>query len=112
MTASDTIRKNLVEHVAMLADADAQLRYEREVSHVPVYVELIESFCDSYSPGDSAFEAAFSTEEKSVLTKIDRTLEACPLTDVHSVADLLATVPWQSIVQQAREALIIFAKNA
>jgi hypothetical protein len=112
MTAPDSIRRNLVEHVAVLANADAQLRYEREVPHVRAHIELVESFYDSYLPGDSVFEAAFSPEERECLAELDRKLELCLLSNVHSVSDLVAMSSWQSLIQQAGEVLATLKKNA
>ena len=112
MTAPDTIRRNLIEHLAVLASADAQLRYEREVPHVPVRVELIESFFDSYCPGDPSFESAFSPEEKTCLAEVSRALESLSLESIHSVSELLATERWQAVMRQARGAAAILTTNA
>ena len=110
MTAPETIRRNFVEHISILANADAQLRYERDVPHVPAHVELIESFFDSYHPGDSAFEAAFVSEEKKCLADLERMLDSTSLEAVHSVSDLLASASWQSLIRKAQEAAELFAK--
>ncbi len=112
MTASDTIRKNLGGHVALLASTEAQLHYERQVPHVPVHVELIESFYDSYLPGDPAFDAAFSPEEKDRLAAVDSALRSLSLADVGCVAALLAVHEWQSVIQRASEAQAALGKNA
>ena len=112
MTTPDTIRRSVVEHISVLAKADAQLRYEREVPHVPVPIELIESFFDAYHPGDSTFEAAFSLEEKRCLLEVSRALESLSLSGVHSVADLLAMERWRAVMEHARDAAAVLAINA
>lgn len=98
-------RTIVVEQLEMLASFDAQLEYDRNVSHVDVSQELVEGwFSDSYHPTDTAFRQCFSHEELEELDEFhatfDRALMALPASQ-GSMVSWQQTAPWTKVRDQA-----------
>jgi hypothetical protein len=105
----ELIRQNIVELLALLADAEAQRRYERNVPIANVPAELLCMwFDDLYHPDDAAFVRAFSTPELAALEEFNRTYRSVadelePL--AVSVGDLHAHPSWSRVSPAASAAL-------
>lgn len=98
-------RTIVVEQLEMLASFDAQMAYERNVSHVDVSQELVEGwFSDSYHPTDTAFRQCFSLEELEDLDEFhamfDKALTVLPSSH-GSIVSWQKTAPWIDVRDQA-----------
>lgn len=104
------IRDGIRDLVALLADAERQRVYERDVPIAHVPAELVCMwFDDLYHPDDPAFVRAFSTAELAALDEFNRIyrsvadeLEPLP----PSVADLHAHPAWSRVSPAAAAALM------
>jgi hypothetical protein len=68
---TQAVRQRVIDHVEMLADAGAQLQYEREVPIASVPDELVCGFCDDlFHPKWQPFLDAFTEEELKSLSEL------------------------------------------
>ncbi|HEX8324778.1 MAG TPA: hypothetical protein VF595_12795 [Tepidisphaeraceae bacterium] len=98
-------RDNLLAYLAVVADPQRQLAWEREerVAHVPW--ELVEEWFDLYHLSIELFRSQFTPEELIDLSKFDAELRsALPLPD-ESVATMLQSPAWQRVVLAANHPL-------
>jgi len=67
MSRSHTIRACIEDTLALIADREAQLRYQAEVPCVEVSMELFLQWEDCYRPHAEALAEAFEAEELATL---------------------------------------------
>ena len=99
-------RDNLLAYLAVVANPERQLAWERDerVGHVPW--ELVEEWFDLYHPEVELFRGQFKPEELESLSMFDRELRsALPLPD-QSLAAMLQSPAWQRIVVAANQPLL------
>ena len=105
------IRCAVTEHVALLASAEEQIAYERNVPHVPVPSEIIEMFVtDLYHPKDPDYIESFSEAELKDMARLYGLLcdasEIISGTGIHSVTDLLKTPEWRRVMKYSKDLLV------
>jgi hypothetical protein len=105
-TRNDT-RAAVAEYVALLASAEGQLTYEKNVPHVFVPAEIVEGFAtDLFHPKDAGFIAAFSEPELKSISRLYGLL--CSASDgisaakANSMTDALKTPEWRSMMGFAK----------
>lgn len=107
MTPPQSIRAYYIDHLELLADPEAQLRYESDAPFIPIAVELYQQFYDNYDPGAEVFTAAFSQAEIRALADFERQLSSAaqdvPPEGVRSVSALHSVPSWRGIMRSAQE---------
>lgn len=69
-------RQHVCQVLDLLADANKQLQYQRDVPHVEVSIELPSLwFDDTYHPESSGFQEAFSRPELQALARFSDTFD-------------------------------------
>jgi hypothetical protein len=105
---SANIRQAVLEHVALVASARAQIEYERSVPVADVPAELICGFVDDlYHPKSQALLDAFTEAQLRDLAELYGRLcvarEAFERVDAHTVDAILKLPEWRSTVAFARD---------
>jgi len=102
-------RSSILEHLALLADPEAQREYEQNVPIADVPAELMCGwFDDSYDPSSPAFEAAFSLRERRALAEFSDLLtsaEAQLPIPLPRFRDLQTHPAWGRVIAGAANAL-------
>jgi hypothetical protein len=103
------IRSSMYEHLELLADAEAQRAYERNVPIADVPGELLCGwFDDVYHPEDQAFQAAFGPRELDALAEFNdlfTAAEAVLPEPLPPLCDLQAHPAWSRVISGAAKAL-------
>lgn len=104
---SHSLRKNVVDHVALVASPSAQLEYERSVPIADVPSELICGFCDDlYHPKSPALLEAFTEDELRDLAELFGRLciaaRAFERDGACAVNEILKIPEWRSTVAFAK----------
>jgi hypothetical protein len=103
-----TLRGNVREHLALLADFEGQRKYERDVPIADVPAELVCGwFDDSYYPDSPAFQAAFLPAELTILRDFNACFQSIQGTvpDPISLTELQAMDVWRQLADAARSTL-------
>jgi hypothetical protein len=103
-----TWRGNVRDHLALLADFEAQKKYERDVPIANVPAELVcQWFDDLYHPDASQFQALFSAAELAVLSAFNARFELIQGTVPYpiSLSELQAMDVWRQLADAAASAL-------
>jgi hypothetical protein len=100
-------RSAILEGVALLASASAQIEYEKNVPHAFIAAELIEGFAtDLYHPKSPDFVDAFSEAELKDLAQLYGLVHAAgqrmQKASVHSVSDLQKLPEWRQVMSLAK----------
>ena len=101
-------RQQVIEHVALLASASEQIRYEREVPIADVPAELVSCFCDDlFHPKQALFVDAFTEQELKSLAELYGMLciacKAIEEHDCHQVTELQKIPAWRSVMAFAKD---------
>lgn len=102
------LRTHIEDTLALIADREAQLRYQAEVPCVDVSMELFLQWEDWYRPTSEAFAAAFDRREAETLRVFHDVFTAVRshCMDRHlPLAQLLQTTAWKRYSGAARTAL-------
>jgi hypothetical protein len=105
---SDNLRRRVLEVLALVADAEAQRKYQASVLHVNVSEELFNQWDDAFFPEDSHFISAFSSRELDVLRRFNAAMETVGETTPNSLPSLdafMQTQAWHRLSDAARFAL-------
>jgi len=103
------VRRGLIHHLLLLADPEAQRKYERDVPSAFVPAELFCGWFDeSYRPDDPAVKLAFSDTELAAISEFhhlfDRVGHSLPKS-LPDLSRLQRTPEWIEIVEAAAHAL-------
>lgn len=108
MTGRSLLRAHIEDTLALIADRDAQLRYQAAVPCVDVSMELFLQWEDWYRPSDEAFADAFDSQEADTLRAFHEVFLAVRSHCMHrrlSIAQLVQTTAWKRYSGAARAAL-------
>lgn len=103
-----TLRAHIEDTLALIADREAQLRYQAEVPCVDVSMELFLQWEDWYRPTTEAFAEAFDRHEVETLRVFHEVFVAVRshCMDRHlPLAQLVQTTAWKRYSGAARSAL-------
>ncbi|QDV26951.1 hypothetical protein [Aureliella helgolandensis] len=99
------IRASIIDHVELLAEPSAQLRYEEslvDAGHAPT--ELISMFCDDlFDPKSESFVDAFTREEHKELAHLYGLLAEAAQSEHTSVPQMLKDPIWRRVVQLSQQ---------
>lgn len=105
---STKIRQRVIETLSLVADKEAQRRYQMEVPDVDVAAELFNQWEDCYFPQDIGFREGFSNSELDSLERFDRVLNrVCGETPqcLPPLEDFIETTEWKQLSCAALEVL-------
>lgn len=108
MIRPSTLRMHIEDTLALIADREAQLRYQAEVPCVDVSMELFLQWEDWYRPTSEAFAHAFDRHEAETLRVFHDVFTAVRshCMDRHlPLARLVQTTAWKRYSGAARTAL-------
>jgi hypothetical protein len=97
----EAIRRQVAEHIRLLAHPSEQLEYERSVPIADVPSELVCGF--PYYPKSVDFISAFSNEELMDLAHLYGLLCEAAKVEAHSVSELRKSTWWQAVFSLAKE---------
>ena len=105
---SDRLRSRVLEVLALVADADAQRKYQASVPHVDVPAELFNQWEESFFPANDEFRSAFTDAELDALRRFElvvsdvstQTPKQLPALDA-----FVRTAAWQRLSDAARATL-------
>jgi hypothetical protein len=105
---SESLRKAILEHLALVSSAGAQLEYERSAPIADVPAELVCGFTDDlYHPKSEALLDAFTEDELRDLAEFYGRLsvagEAFEQEATHSVQQILKLPEWRSAMAFAKD---------
>jgi hypothetical protein len=112
MTGQSLLRAHVQDTLALIADRDAQLRYQAAVPCVDVSTELFLQWEDWYRPHDEAFAEAFDSQEADTLRVFHDVFTAVRDHCMHRqlpIAQLVQTTAWKRYSGAARTALGVLA---
>jgi predicted ATPase len=112
MTGPDLLRAHIEDTLALIADGDAQLRYQAAVPCVDVSMELFLQWEDWYRPHDPAFAEAFDEPQAATLRAFHEVFTAVRDHCMHRrlpIARLVQTTAWKRYSGAARTALALLA---
>ncbi|MCP4891560.1 MAG: hypothetical protein GY904_33830 [Planctomycetaceae bacterium] len=100
-------RNSIKDIVELLASAEMQLAYERDVPHAPVHVEITEMYCtDSFHPKSQSFVDSFDERELKILARLYgdafRAGRAAEDADAATVSDVLKLKDWRVMMDTAK----------
>ena len=102
MKQSGVLRQRVAQELHLLAHPSEQLEYEKKVPAAFVPGELISGFCDDlYSPIGLALSNEFSDDEQRDLAHLYGLIVEAAKVKVASVAELLKTNEWRTVVRLA-----------
>lgn len=105
---SSSLRAHIEDTLALIADREAQLRYQAEVPCVDVSMELFLQWEDWYRPSSEAFGQAFDRREAETLRAFHEVFTAvrdCCMDRRLPLARLVQTTAWKRYSGAARTAL-------
>lgn len=108
MTGPSLLRAHIEDTLALIADRDAQLRYQAAVPYVDVGLELFLQWEDWYLPEHEAFAQAFADQEAATLRAFHEVFTAVRSHCMHRmlpIAQLVQTTAWKRYSGAARTAL-------
>jgi predicted ATPase len=108
MTSSSLLRAHIEDTLALIADREAQLRYQAQVPYVDVSMELFLQWEDWYRPSHEAFDQAFDRREAATLRTFHDVFIAvrdCCMDRQMSLEQLVQTTAWKRYSGAARTAL-------
>lgn len=112
-----TRRKNVIEHLQLLASAQEQREYQRNVPFVNITVELSCMWFDGYfcPEAKEQLSPVFSERESEALREFDRVFDSVTepwsgAGDVPELEDFMRTPQWERMSQAATVALKAFAE--
>ena len=106
MTPDET-RNSIVELTELMSSAELQLKYEQDVPHVFVAVEIVEMFCtDNFHPKSVAYFEAFNESEHKLLARLYgdacRAGDAAQAQPVAGMLEVLKMPAWRSMMDTAK----------
>jgi hypothetical protein len=107
-TRTSLLRAHIEDTLALIADREAQLRYQAEVPCVDVSMELFLQWEDWYRPADEAFAHAFDPYEAETLRTFHDVFTAvrdCCIERQLPLQQLVQTTAWKRYSGAARTAL-------
>ena len=102
------LRAHIEDTLALIADREAQLRYQAEVPCVDVSLELFLQWEDWYRPSDEAFAQAFDRSEAETLATFHDVFTAVRshcMDRMLPIRQLVQTTAWKRYSGAARTAL-------
>jgi hypothetical protein len=105
---AEPLRTRVLEVLALVADEDAQRRYQAAVPHVDVPAELFNQWEESFFPRDCQFQSAFADEELDALRRFDvimREVSAKTPRQLPALDVFITTDAWRELSMAARVAL-------
>jgi hypothetical protein len=105
---SDNVRRNLIEHLELLSDAERQIEYQKNVSWINVVPELFCQWGDSYIPDSPATAEAFTVQEREALAAFNQafeTISAALPNELPQLEAFMRTDDWQRLRDAARRTL-------
>ncbi|MCX4242788.1 hypothetical protein [Paraliomyxa miuraensis] len=108
MSPTTPLRARIEATLELIADREAQLRYQADVPYVDVSTELFLQWEDDYRPQDDAFGRAFDPEEALALRAFHEVFVAVRNTfwpELPAIETLVQTTAWKLYGDAARTAL-------
>jgi len=108
MTRPSLLRAHIEDTLALIADREAQLRYQAEVPCVDVSMELFLQWEDWYRPADERFAHAFDRHETETLRAFHDVFVAvrdCCMSQQLPLEQLVRTTAWKRYSAAAHTAL-------
>jgi predicted ATPase len=108
MTGPSLLRAHIEDTLALIADREAQLRYQASVPYVDVGLELFLQWEDWYRPEHEVFAQAFAHQEAATLQAFHEVFTAVRSHCMHRmlpIAQLVQTTAWKRYSGAARTAL-------
>jgi len=108
MTRPSILRAHIEDTLALIADREAQLRYQAAVPCVDVSLELFLQWEDWYRPEHEAFAEAFDAQEAATLRAFHEVFEAVRSHCMHRhlpLSQLVQTTAWKRYSGAARTTL-------
>jgi hypothetical protein len=102
------MRERVFETLALIADKEAQRRYQLAVPNVDVAAELFNQWEDCFFPEDDSFRSSFLDEEFAALKSFDRVLNrVCEETpqELPTLEEFVETDAWEQLSAAASVAL-------
>jgi hypothetical protein len=103
------MRRRVLETLALIADKEAQRKYQSAAPNVDVPAELFNQWEDSFFPEDEVFRNGFAEDELRVLKEFDfvlnRVCEETPA-ELPLLEDFVKTEAWKRLSTAASAALI------
>lgn len=108
MSGSTTVRARIEDTLELIADEQAQLRYQADVPCVDVSMEIFLQWEDWYRPESEGFAGAFDGEEAATLRAFHHVFTAVRDTVMHApppIDQLVRTTAWKRYSGAARATL-------
>jgi hypothetical protein len=108
MSRPISLRAHIEDTLELIADRDAQLRYQAEVPCVDVSTELFLQWEDWYRPESEAFADAFDHEQAQTLRVFNDVFAAVRTNYLHAlppIGQFVQTTAWKRYSGAARAAL-------
>lgn len=109
MSRSSLLRAHIEDTLELIADRDAQLRYQAQVPCVEVSTEIFLQWEDWYRPDDEAFAHAFDHEQAATLRVFHQVFTAVRDTvmmqGLPPIGPFVQTTAWKRYSGAARAAL-------
>lgn len=111
------LRTAVLEHIRLVAIADAQLKYEEGVPNAQVLAELVCGYTDDlYQPKSALTPASFSNDELKDLAELHGRLCAASETfsrhGARTVQDILKLAEWRRGMTFAKQLALDLGGNA
>jgi hypothetical protein len=109
------MRENVIETLRLIADGDAQRRYQLQAPFVNVPNEMFNQWDDFFHPQFEDFRAAFSTIEFQALLRFQTVMDdfsrQCEK-NLPPLAEFQKTGVWAALCKAASDVLNVFEKTA
>ena len=108
MSRPISLRAHIEDTLALIANRDAQLRYQADVPYVDVSTELFLQWEDWYRPESEGFGHAFDDEQAATLRVFNDVFVAVRSNYLHAlppIGQFVQTTAWKRYSGAARTAL-------
>ena len=110
---SKNMRERVFETLALIADKEAQRRYQLAAPSVDVPAELFNQWEDCFFPQDESFRNGFNGKEIAALESFSRVLNrVCEETpqELPALEEFMETEAWKRLSAAASEALAALSR--
>lgn len=109
------LRARIVEVLQLVADKEAQLKYQADAPHVQVSNEIFNQWEDYYRPDTEEIRLAFAPDEQQALLDFNSVFDAvCEETPqvMPPIAEFVETTAWARYQNAAAEALKVIQRRS